>query len=160
MTDAERRAVTRAGTGLCDEVRAHCAAIAATARSVTIDLEALDALGAPGDAPRATLDPQVHHLDGSPEEVARSLLTLDAINFGSGWFPTLRKRPGCSGYVTIASALRERFRSRGPWTNAQLQLLDSATVAATLGQPPDHELMSLYAQAMSDAVIGSSAVTT
>ena len=26
--------------------------------------------------------------------------TAEAINFGSGWFPTLRKRPGRSGYAT------------------------------------------------------------
>ena len=32
-------------------------------------------------------------------------LTLDAINFGSGWFPTLRKRDGLSGYNTIAAGL-------------------------------------------------------
>ena len=36
-------------------------------------------------------------------------LTLDAINFGSGWFPTLRKRDGRSGYNTIAAAWRARF---------------------------------------------------
>ncbi len=41
------------------------------------------------------------------------MLTLDAINFGSGWFPTLRKRPGCSGYFTVAWALADRFRARG-----------------------------------------------
>ena len=40
-------------------------------------------------------------------------LTLDAINFGSGWFPTLRKRPGCSGYFTVAWALTDRFRADG-----------------------------------------------
>ena len=44
--------------------------------------------------------------------------------------------------------LRERFRAEGPWSNAQLRALDTATVAATLGQSPDHELMALYAQAL------------
>ena len=51
----------------------------------------------------------------------RYLLTLDAINFGSGWFPTLRKRPGCSGYFTVAWALADRFREHGPWSNAELR---------------------------------------
>jgi hypothetical protein len=112
---------------------------------VAIDIAALDAVAA---APAATLDPGIHHLDGSPEEVARYLLTLDAINFGSGWFPTLRKRPGCSGYTTVATALRDRFRIHGPWTNDELSTLDTATIAATLDQRADHELMALYAQGL------------
>ena len=130
---------------LCDGVRAHCGAVAATARSVAIDVAALDAVAA---APTATLDPHLHHLDGSPEEVSRYLLTLDAINFGSGWFPTLRKLPGASGYTTIARRLRDRFREHGPWSNVELRALDATMVAGTLGQSPDHELMSLYAQAL------------
>ncbi|MGA2007021.1 MAG: queuosine salvage family protein [Solirubrobacteraceae bacterium] len=136
---------SRGAVALCDGVRAHCAEVAGSARSVRIDLDALEAVRA---SPAATLDPAVHHLDGSREEVARYLLTLDTINFGSGWFPTLLKRPGCSGYTTVASRLRERFRSEGPWSNAQLRALDTVTVAATLGQPADHELMALYAQAL------------
>jgi Potential Queuosine, Q, salvage protein family len=130
---------------LTDDVRAHCAQVAATARSVTIDRAALDAFEA---VPEATLDPDLHFLDGPPEVVARHMLTIDAVNFGSGWFPTLRKRPGHSGYATIAAALTERAGSEGPWTNAQLRALDTATVADTLGQARDHELMSLYAQAL------------
>jgi hypothetical protein len=75
---------------------------------------------------------------------------LDAINFGSGWFPTLRKRPGSSGYYTVAWALADRFREHGPWTNAELRALDQAAVAETLGQDPAHELMGLYAEALRD----------
>jgi putative queuosine salvage protein len=131
--------------GICDEVRAQCARVAASARSVTIDIATLEAFEA---SPQATLDASLHHLDGSPEEVARYLLTLDTINFGSGWFPTLLKAPGCSGYATVASRLREHFRSEGPWSNAQLRALDTVTIAATLGQRADHELMALYAQAL------------
>ena len=131
--------------GLTDEVRAHCAAIAASARSVRIDRAALEAYDA---TPHAAIDPAIHRLDGGPEETARFMLTLDAINFGSGWFPTLRKRPGHSGYATVASALTERFRGEGPWSNADLRALEGAAVADTLGQPRDHELMALYGQAL------------
>jgi hypothetical protein len=130
---------------LCDEVRNHCARVAGSARAVTIDVAAFPALAA---GPVATLDPRVHYLDGPPEDVARYLLTLDSINFGSGWFPTLRKRPGCSGYTTVASMLSDRFRAHGPWSNAELRSLDAATVATTLGQSADSELMALYAQAL------------
>ena len=132
---------------LCDGVRAHCAAVAASARSVKIDMDALDAVAA---TPAATLDADVHHLDAPAEEVTRYLLTLDAINFGSGWFPTLRKRDGRSGYTTVASALRDRFRAHGAWSNGELARIDTATIAATLGQRGDHELMALYAQALRD----------
>ena len=83
--------------------------IAAEARWVTIDLDRAAAVE-PGPAP--ALDPERHYLEGSDEDVAAYLLTLDAINFGSGWFPTLRKRPGCSGYFTVAWALSDRFRER------------------------------------------------
>ena len=78
------------------------------------------------------------------------MLTLDAINFGSGWFPTLRKRPGCSGYYTVAWALADRFRAEGPWTADELGSLGAAEVATVLGQEPEHELMALYARALND----------
>src|SRR5436853_3062426 len=133
--------------GLCDDVRRECALIAGSARWVEIDLDALDRIE-PGPAP--VLDPERHYLEGSRADVASYLLTLDAINFGSGWFPTLRKRPGCSGYFTVAWGLADRFRSAGPWTNAELRGLTGAEVADVLGQDPDHELMTLYAGALRD----------
>ena len=151
--------------GLCDEVRRSAAAIVAESRLVRIDL---DRLGAIEPGPPPVLDPERHYLEGPPEDVARYILTLDSVNFGSGWFPTLRKRPGCSGYYTVAWALADRFRAHGPWSNAELRALTPAKVAATLEQEPGHELMALYAQALNDLgawfgeraaleVIGSSA---
>ncbi len=131
--------------GLCDEVRASCAAIAESARDVTIDLSRVGAIEA---GPEPELDPERHYLEGSPEDVAMFTLTLDAINFGSGWFPTLRKRPGCSGYNTIAWALTDRFRADGPWSADELTALDAETVADVLGQERGHELMALYAEAL------------
>jgi Potential Queuosine, Q, salvage protein family len=133
--------------GLCDEVRKSCAAIAADARWVKIDLGAAGRIE-PGPPP--VLDPERHYLEGSRAEVCTYLLTLDAINFGSGWFPTLRKRPGCSGYYTVAWALADHFRAHGPWSPEELELLDGPRVAAVLGQDHDHELMALYAEALRD----------
>ncbi|MBW3606754.1 MAG: queuosine salvage family protein [Actinobacteria bacterium] len=131
--------------GLTDAVRASCAQLAAGAQSVTIELDAI-AHVEPGPPP--ALDPLRHYLEGSPAEVAAYFLTLDAVNFGSGWFPTLRKRAGSSGYFTVAWALADRFRAHGPWTPAQLRTIGTAEIAETLGQPRDHELMALYAQAL------------
>jgi hypothetical protein len=133
--------------GLLDQVRSSCAEIAAEARWVQIDLERLDEVG---EAPPTELDPERHYLEGSRSDVASYMLTLDAINFGSGWFPTLRKRPGCSGYFTVAWSLADRWREHGPWSSAELRHLDAPGVAGVLGQEPDHELMALYAQALRD----------
>ncbi|HEV2770978.1 MAG TPA: queuosine salvage family protein [Solirubrobacteraceae bacterium] len=133
--------------GLCDEVRDHCARVAARAQWVRIDVDALEALE-PAAAPPPALDAECHYLEGEAPEVATYLLVLDAINFGSGWFPTLRKRPGRSGYFTVAAALADRFRAEGPWTNAQLREMRTDELAAVLGQRADHELMALYAQAL------------
>jgi len=135
---------------LPDEVRARCAEIARSARSVAIDLDALGRIE-PGLAP--VLDRERHHLDAPPEEVVAYFLTLDTINFGSGWFPTLRKRTASdgsavSGYFTVAWGLADRFRAAGPWTNAELRVMRTEEIADTLGQPRDHELMALFAQAL------------
>jgi hypothetical protein len=131
--------------GLCEDVRRHCAEVAASARFVSIHLDAAEGIE-PGSPP--ALDPQTHYLDGDREAVTAFLLTLDAINFGSGWFPTLRKRPGRSGYFTVAAGLADRFRAAGPWSPAELRELDAPTVAEVLGQDPDHELIELYVRAL------------
>ncbi len=128
-----------------DDIRRSCEQVAARARWVTIDLDRLTTVE-PGPAPE--LDAERHYLEGTDENVAAYLLTLDTINFGSGWFPTLRKRPGCSGYFTVAWALTDHFRAEGPWSNAELEALEPRELAAVLGQDPDHELMALYAEAL------------
>jgi hypothetical protein len=136
---------------LCDEVRANAAAVMSTASSVRVDEEAAARVELdPADRPE--LDPRSHYLEGTPAEVATYLLTLDTINFGSGWFPTLRKREvdgvAVSGYYTIAWGLTDRFRAHGPWTNRELRAMTAGEVADALHQRHDHELMALFAQAL------------
>jgi Potential Queuosine, Q, salvage protein family len=140
---------------LTDHVRAACAQIAAEARSVRIDHERLDAFAPPGGEVRDPgLDPVRHYLEGAPEDVALYTLALDTINFGSGWFPTLAKRTDpasgrtVSGYFTVAWNLADHFRIERPWTAADLREMRTERVAEVLGQRADHELMSLYAQAL------------
>jgi hypothetical protein len=130
---------------LTDAVRANGERIAAQARSVRVDPDALGALE-PGEPPE--LDGERHYLEGSEADVAAYLLVLDTVNFGSGWFPTLRKRPGCSGYFTVAWGLADRWRAHGPWSNAQLRTMRTEEIAVVLGQAPDHELVALFAQAL------------
>ncbi|MGI8729888.1 MAG: queuosine salvage family protein [Solirubrobacteraceae bacterium] len=100
----------------------------------------------PGQPPE--LDPVRHYLEGSEADVAMYMLCVDAVNFGSGWFPTLSKRAGCSGYFTVAWSIADRFRAGGPWTVSDLRAMRSDELAETLGQRRDHELMALYAQAL------------
>jgi hypothetical protein len=132
---------------LTDDVRTACREIAASARHVAIDLDRLAELD-PGQPP--PIDPERHYLEGSPEDVADYLLALDSINFGSGWFPTLRKRGGMSGYFTVASSLADHWRANGPWSPGELRALRVDQVAAILGQPADHELMTLHTEALRD----------
>ena len=132
------------------QIRATCAEVSRRAQHVRIDRERLRAfcaelLAEPGRP--AGLDP-AHHLLGRGGDTLAYVITLDAINFGSGWFPYIEKRPGLSGYFTVAHALRERFEARGPWSAAELAQLDAAECARVLGQPtgvPERaELMELY----------------
>lgn len=137
---------------ISDEVREACAWVAKRTRSVRIDeaaieeyastLPAADALGA--DDPAAALG------DAGRENRAAFVLCLDAINFGSGWWPTIRKRPGLSGYRTIEAGVVERFRSDGPWSAAELAELSTAELAAVLDQDPAHSLMGEFARSLRD----------
>jgi Potential Queuosine, Q, salvage protein family len=138
---------------LLEEVRAGCAEIAAHSSWVHLDADAAARVTPATNGPEpAAMDPERHYLEGEPADVADYLLALDAINFGSGWFPTLRKRLDgghpVSGYFTVAWSLADHVRANGPPTAAWLRTVDTRTIAQILDQPPDHELMSLYAQAL------------
>ncbi|MBV8735213.1 MAG: hypothetical protein JO120_10565, partial [Solirubrobacterales bacterium] len=137
---------------LLSELRAACAEVARRARQVTLDLESIAPYAAslPSVCGPARPDPAEHLVGGTPEELTAFWLTLDAINFGSGWFPTMRKRSGHSGYATVAAGVRERFRAHGPWSAAELARIEAAEVAAALGQDSDHELMQLFAASLRD----------
>jgi len=137
-------------------LREACALVAQRAHHVGVRHDRIDcyarALG-PADtehAPAAELARAALTAEQSREARAAFWLTLDAINFGSGWFPTLRKRPGRSGYHTIEAGVRERFTSSGPWSAAELTGITTRELAATLHQYPDHELMRLFARSLGD----------
>jgi hypothetical protein len=134
------------------ELRSACAQVAEQAEHVRIEPERTSAyIGTlPLDAHVPAPDPDAHLITGTREELAAFWLTLDAINFGSGWFPTLVKADGRSGYFTIATGVRDRFADHGPWTAAELAQIDSHEVAGALGQDPDHELMALFARSLND----------
>jgi hypothetical protein len=75
---------------------------------------------------------------------------MNAINFGSGWWPTIPKRSGHSGYGTMAAGITERFAAAGPWTADELREMDAGTIAKLIDQDPDHLLMEQFAAALRD----------
>ena len=126
---------------LPDDVRAACARVAAWARFVRVEPGAIESYAATLPA----VSPPAPDLGGpDPERRAAFSITLNAINFGSGWFPTLRKPAGLSGFRTVEAGLA----ARGPWTAAELAEIGVEEVAATFGQDPGHELMALFARAL------------
>jgi hypothetical protein len=127
-------------------VRAGCAWVAGRARFVRID-EARIAEYAAG-LPDSGEDGGVAQPD--PEAAAAFAICMNAINFGSGWWPTIRKRPGMSGYGTMAAGVEERFAGEGPWSAKGLTTMDAASIAGALGQDPGHPLMAGFAAALRD----------
>jgi hypothetical protein len=143
-------------SGVLAEVRAACRLVAERARQVRIAEERIApyALALPLEQiARPEHDPDAHYL-GHGEETVAFFLTLDTINFGSGYFPHLRKRPGRSGYFTIATALTERFAADGPLAPERLASITAEECAAIFGQDmgvaPVAELMGLFARALRD----------
>jgi hypothetical protein len=134
---------------IADEVRTSCEQVAANARWVRIDLDAVTEVRPATPPP---LDPRCHYLEGEPADVADYMLALDTINFGSGWFPTLRKREldgkPVSGYFTVSWALADHVRAHGPPSAAWMSAVNANEIAQILDQDPANELMSLYAQAL------------
>lgn len=117
---------------LLDDVRPACERVAAAARHVAIDDEAISRLAASLGPVRPPHPPR----DGPAEEIAGRVLLSAATNFGSGWHPVLRKRPGRSGAVSTQAALAEWIDAEGLPRPALLTDLDAGDAAAILGQEP------------------------
>jgi hypothetical protein len=141
---------------LIEQVRTSCRAVAERATSVRINYDNIQhyAASLPVDqAISPELDPHIYHLDHGDGTVAY-ILILDTINFGSGYFPYLHKRPGMSGYFSIAASLTDFFKSQGPPTAEKLSQLSPGECMKILGQDPDNEiireLMQLFAAALNE----------
>ena len=141
---------------LTDRVRSACEAVAARSAHVRINLDQIAgyARSLPMDeAVSLELDAERHYL-GHGDDTVAFMVTLDAINFGSGYFPHLRKRPGMSGYFTVASSLTDHFRREGPLSAGDLERITADDCAAIFGQDlrveAVRELMSLFANSLND----------
>lgn len=138
------------------DIRNGCRQVAEAASLVHIDHARLDQYAR--DFPvtelgQATLDPATHYV-GHGKDTLLFVLALDAINFGSGYFPHIQKRPGMSGYFTVAAGLNDWFKAEGPPTAEKLESLTRADCARIFGQVEGDaealELMGLFAGALKD----------
>lgn len=141
---------------LLDLVRYQCSNVANQASHVHINHRlipeyALSLLPILGTTPK--LDPTCHYVNHDQESIA-FIIILNSINFGSGYFPHLRKRDGKSGYYTIASSLFDLFAQGNALTACELEKMSTIQCAKIFGQdmndPVVAELMSHFSQAMSE----------
>jgi hypothetical protein len=157
--------------GVLDEIRDGCRDVCEQARFVRIDRERLvaltgelDPLASPPAGPpdpwavtaeRASTDPA--EAAEANDATAALVLALASVNFGSGYHDHVRKRPGCSGAVTMATALREwavEPSAGGRVTVDRLLAVTPADAHRIFGQGTDdplvRELMAAFAQALRD----------
>ena len=144
-------------TAFFDAIRAAAATVADDPEFVRTNEDRLTAYAAQLELeglPPPSYDRE-HHFWGSQEDTVAFQLTLDSINFGSGYFPHLRKIPGKSGYHTIALCLKEWWDEEGPYTGDHLRSFTAEDATLVFyqkigGRGPAQELMELFARALSD----------
>lgn len=138
------------------EIKAAAATVAESATWVTVDMDRVlmypEMLNV-GDA-LSTSHSAEEHLLGAGEDTLRFFLLLDAVNFGSGYFPYLNKEEGLSGYFTVASRLKQYVQANGIPDPRELLSMSREKCAGIFQQPLDNphanELMSLFAWAWRD----------
>lgn len=139
-----------------DQIRSACEAVAQRANHVRVDSDRIPryAAGLPVDKVAApALDASCHYLERGKDTLS-FLLVLDTINFGSGYFPHLRKRPGMSGYFTTAASLNDHYRQNGPLSAGQLAEITVDDCTRIFDQDPANrtisELMQHFTTALND----------
>jgi len=137
---------------MLQRIRDACSRVAERARYVRIagDVEDYLATFDARSLARPGYDTECHYL-GDPEATLAYVLVLDAVNFGSGYFPELLPARGERGYRLLAKGLTAWFQADPPSAET-LTSLDAPAVAEVLGQdletPLRLELMRLYAEAL------------
>ena len=151
-------AVPATPTGILDHVRTSCARVLVAGGPVALVPEAVDEEARrllddepPPSAGADTGDDPWAVAGGDDEARVATVLALAAVNFGSGWHPVVRKLPGCSGAVTMATHLRRHLAASGPPTADDLASWTPATAHEVFDQPaggPADDLMAAFADAL------------
>lgn len=147
---------SKAPDSIFANIRAGAARVMRESRFVRIDLDRIApyARSLPLERLRApVLDPLAHFV-GQPRDTIAFFITLDSINFGSGYFPNLKKLPNRSGYFTIATHMANHFRANGPIWPRELSMISTARCRELFQQSADggpiDELMSHFGRALRD----------
>jgi hypothetical protein len=125
---------------LFDSMRRGFEYVAGNARFVKIDYQRLASFvrELPDQPPKNVLDSS-HHFFGSEEETAGYILTLDSINFGSGFMPGLAdegwKLVNNSIYYTVSTRLKEHFDHKGALSASDLSEITPQEIANILKLP-------------------------
>jgi hypothetical protein len=141
---------------LLDQVRAGCKTVAERAAHIRINYDLIPSYAAAlrnAKIIQPEHDRASHYL-GQGDDTAAFFLTLDTINFGSGYFPHMNKSPGRSGYYTVAGCLNDHFRESGPLSALKLTRLTPGDCFRIFKQDPQNrpiaELMRFFARALND----------
>src|SRR5438552_4146789 len=144
------------GDSLLDHVRSACQEVTRQARYVHVDCSRIPAYAAALPLDKLVLiqvDPREAY-SGSEDDLVAFVLTLDAVNFGSGYLPHLKTANDASVYFMIATALKARFQRKGPFTPDELSALEPIDCAAIFEQDYTNEacreLMDHFAKALND----------
>lgn len=139
-----------------DEIRSSCKHVAENARWVSVNYDRVvmyPELILAGQSSELTHSPEHHFLDQG-DDTLKFFLLLDSLNFGSGYFPFLKKDSGFSGYYTVATKLSQHVRDNGIPSPESLLAINTDACAAIFGQTLDNphvaELMQYFAMSLSD----------
>ncbi len=140
---------------LVQGVRRNCERVCCDLQLLTVNYDSLAVYAS--RLPRRTdsTDKRAPGFDGSAEELERQrlrILSLDTINFGSGWHDVVSKRPGLSGARSMAAGLSQFEASHGALSASVLKSFDPPMCAEVFGQDLNNEelaeLMTLFSQAL------------
>jgi hypothetical protein len=132
-----------------DEIRTAAAVVAEQSSQTHIDEDAVERLADRlASAPPPAAFPE-ELATGTPAEIVAATLTWNAVNYGSGWFPVVRKLAGRSGSRTFMTLFHRHVAAHGTWSPKRLAEVSADDAAALFDQEvdgPAGELMALFAE--------------
>jgi len=141
---------------LFERIRSSAEEVASRAGDVDIDGSCLDSYAEEipvGEVETPERDASLHYF-GHGEVTVAYLVTLETINFGSGYFPWTQPRDGATDYAMVARALTDRFERHGPFDPERLTELTAEDCGEIFAQEIQHDarrrLMASFAHALGE----------
>ena len=144
------------GQTVFDKIRSSCAFAAERSELVRINQDFLAEYARilPVEIAQHPVMESENHFCGDAAATLAYFITLDCINFGSGYFDALRKDPGKTGYFTVAARLKAESLRVGGFSTKWLQTINPAECCRIFEQSPEneaaYELMCLFAEALKE----------